>query len=85
MSSSDEGRLKHLRDLKRDLQASDPKKRPVFAAGDSDTDIEFLRDATYRLVVDRNKTEIMCNAFNNTDGHWRVNPMFIQPKAKKTP
>jgi phosphoserine phosphatase len=57
--------------------------RQVFAAGDSDTDIEFLRDATYRLVIDRNKTELMCNAFYASDT-WRVNPMFILPKVKKT-
>lgn len=59
-------------------------ERQVFGAGDSDTDIEFLRDATYRLVIDRNKTEIMCNAFYNANDTWRVNPMFIQPRAKKT-
>ncbi|HEY5921359.1 MAG TPA: haloacid dehalogenase-like hydrolase, partial [Kofleriaceae bacterium] len=59
-------------------------ERQVFGAGDSDTDIEFLRDATYRLVIDRNKTEIMCNAFYNANDTWRVNPMFILPRAKKT-
>jgi phosphoserine phosphatase len=59
-------------------------QRQVFGAGDSDTDIEFLRDATYRLVIDRNKTEIMCNGFYNANDTWRVNPMFIQPRAKKT-
>lgn len=59
-------------------------QRQVFAAGDSDTDIEFMRDATYRLVVDRNKTELMCNAFYNANDTWRVNPMFILPRAKKT-
>jgi phosphoserine phosphatase len=59
-------------------------ERQVFAAGDSDTDIEFLRDATYRLVIDRNKTELMCNAWYDANDGWRVNPMFILPKAKKT-
>jgi phosphoserine phosphatase len=59
-------------------------QRQVFAAGDSDTDVEFLRDATYRLVIDRNKTELMCNSFYNANDGWRVNPMFILPKAKKT-
>jgi hypothetical protein len=59
-------------------------QRQVFGAGDSDTDIEFLRDATYRLVIDRNKTEIMCHGFYNANSTWRVNPMFILPRAKKT-
>jgi hypothetical protein len=59
-------------------------ERQVFGAGDSDTDIEFLRDATYRLVIDRNKTEIMCHGFYNANDTWRVNPMFIAPRAKKT-
>jgi phosphoserine phosphatase len=59
-------------------------QRQVFGAGDSDTDIEFLRDATYRLVIDRNKTEIMCRGFYNENNTWRVNPMFILPRAKKT-
>ncbi len=59
-------------------------KRQVFGAGDSDTDIEFLRDATYKLAIDRNKSEIMCHAFYNANDQWRVNPMFIQPRPKKT-
>lgn len=59
-------------------------KRQVFAAGDSDTDIEFMRDATYRLTIDRNKAELMCHSFYNANDTWRVNPMFIQPKSKKT-
>lgn len=57
--------------------------RPVFAAGDSDTDIEFMRDAQYRLVINRNKTELMCHAYYNANDRWRVNPMFIQPRAAK--
>ena len=59
-------------------------ERQVFAAGDSDTDIEFLRDATYRLVINRNKTELMCHAYYNSNDGWRVNPMFIQPKSMKS-
>jgi phosphoserine phosphatase len=59
-------------------------QRWVFAAGDSNTDIEFLRDATYKLVVNRNKAELMCHAFLDENDSWRVNPMFILPKAKKT-
>ncbi|MEV0321279.1 HAD family hydrolase [Streptomyces sp. NPDC050658] len=59
-------------------------RRQVFAAGDSDTDISFLRDATaLRLVLNRNKNELMCRAYDNRDGRWLVNPMFIEPKGKK--
>ncbi|MFD7261975.1 haloacid dehalogenase-like hydrolase [Streptomyces sp. NPDC059874] len=59
-------------------------RRQVFAAGDSDTDISFLRDATaLRLVVNRNKNELMCRAYDNSDGRWIVNPMFIEPKQRK--
>ncbi len=55
-----------------------------FAAGDSDTDIFFLRDArALRLAINRNKTELMCHAFANADGKWIVNPMFIEPRAQK--
>jgi phosphoserine phosphatase len=66
------------------LQRRADGKRQVFGAGDSDTDIEFLRDATYKLAINRNKNEIMCHAFYNANDQWRVNPMFILPKAKKT-
>lgn len=59
-------------------------QRQVFAGGDSDSDTEFLRDATYRLVLNRNKTELMCHAYYNSLGTWRINPMFIQPKAMKS-
>ncbi|MGH3859125.1 haloacid dehalogenase-like hydrolase [Actinokineospora sp.] len=56
-------------------------KRPVFAAGDSTTDLTFVRDATaLRLAINRNKTELMCHAYHDLDGRWIVNPMFIQPK-----
>ncbi|MFJ6796229.1 haloacid dehalogenase-like hydrolase [Streptomyces sp. NPDC091268] len=59
-------------------------RRQVFAAGDSDTDVSFLRDATaLRLVVNRNKNELMCRAYDNADGKWIVNPMFIEPKKQK--
>jgi len=53
----------------------------VFAAGDSDTDVDFLRDAKYKLVLNRNKTELMCYAYLNEQGSWRVNPMFLKPKS----
>jgi len=57
--------------------------RQVFAAGDSDTDIDFLRDATYKLVLNRNKSEIMCHAYLNEGNSWLVNPMFIEPRARR--
>ncbi|MEV0977340.1 haloacid dehalogenase-like hydrolase [Streptomyces sp. NPDC049915] len=59
-------------------------RRQVFAAGDSDTDVTFLRDATVlRLVLNRNKTELMCRAYDDGDGRWIVNPMFLQPKPRR--
>lgn len=65
-------------------QTMDPKKRQVFSAGDSNTDITFVKDATaLRLVLNRNKVELMCNAYQNGDGNWLVNPMFINPKEQQ--
>jgi phosphoglycolate phosphatase-like HAD superfamily hydrolase len=58
-------------------------KRQAFAAGDSDTDITFVQDATtMKLVLNRNKPELMCNAYRNHGGRWLINPMFIKPKAQ---
>ncbi len=61
------------------------KRSPIsFAAGDSDTDAFFLKDAyDLHLVMNRNKPEIMCHAYANLDEKWLINPMFIEPKAKK--
>ncbi|WP_437536236.1 haloacid dehalogenase-like hydrolase [Sorangium sp. So ce726] len=60
----------------------DASKRPVFGAGDSDTDLSFLQDATaLRLAINRNKKELMCNAYRNHAGTWLINPMFILPKG----
>ena len=60
------------------------EKRQAFSAGDSDTDVSFMIDATkLRLAINRNKTELMCNAYDNEDGKWLINPMFIQPKGQK--
>jgi len=57
--------------------------RQVFAAGDSDSDVEFLRDATYKLAINRNKADLMCHAYYSERSTWVVNPMFIEPKAAK--
>ncbi|MBC9715516.1 haloacid dehalogenase-like hydrolase [Streptomyces sp. TRM66268-LWL] len=66
-------------------QVQPAHRRPVFAAGDSDTDVSFLRDATaLRLVINRNKAELMCRAYDNSDGRWLVNPMFIEPKKQQS-
>lgn len=58
----------------------------AFAAGDSDTDAFFLKDATQlRLVINRNKRELMCRAYAKSDGgDWLINPMFIKPKPRYT-
>ena len=57
-------------------------RRQAFAAGDSDGDATFVADATaLRLVINRNQIELMCRAYADSDGHWLVNPMFINPLA----
>jgi phosphoglycolate phosphatase-like HAD superfamily hydrolase len=53
--------------------------RQVFAAGDSDSDAEFVRDATFKLVIDRHKPALMCLALANEGNSWRIQPMFIDP------
>lgn len=59
--------------------------RLLFVAGDSPTDLSMLRDAVYKLVINRNKTELMCYAYDNDNGqgHWLINPMFIEPMPRK--
>jgi hypothetical protein len=59
-------------------------QRQVFASADTDADLEFLRDAKYKLVINRNKSDVMCHAYYNEHDTWRVQPMFIEPKAAKT-
>lgn len=74
------------------LGVKDPKQMMegrgavAFAAGDSDTDAYFLKDAvTLRLVINRNKRELMCRAYAQSDGgDWLINPMFIEPKAQNS-
>ncbi|GAA2516301.1 haloacid dehalogenase-like hydrolase [Streptomyces longisporus] len=59
-------------------------RRPVLAAGDADTDVTFVGDATgAHLVLNRNKPELMCRAYDNADGRWLINPMFIDPLPRR--
>ncbi|KUJ69680.1 hypothetical protein ACZ90_10190 [Streptomyces albus subsp. albus] len=65
-------------------QKQDRAHRAAFAAGDADTDVTFVSDATAgHLAINRNKTEFMCRAYDNADHRWLVNPMFIEPKKRK--
>lgn len=57
--------------------------RQIFGAGDSDTDLEFMRDARYKLAINRNRNELMCFAYYNEGSSWLVNPMFIEPRAPR--
>ena len=52
----------------------------AFGAGDSDTDAFFLSDAKLlSLVINRNKTEILCKALADKENKWAIQPMFIDP------
>jgi phosphoserine phosphatase len=62
------------------------QRRQVFGAGDSDGDVTFTADATaLRLVINRNRIELMCRAYADLDGRWLVNPMFIDPLTVSPP
>ncbi|NGO67312.1 haloacid dehalogenase-like hydrolase [Streptomyces boncukensis] len=63
------------------------RHRIAIGGGDADTDVTFVGDATgTHLVLNRNKPEIMCRGYDDADGRWAVNPMFIEPlPAKRTP
>jgi hypothetical protein len=68
----------------RALQPAPAAKRPVLAGGDATTDVTMVRDATgVHVVLNRNKDELMCYAYDNADQRWAINPMFIQPLPKK--
>jgi phosphoglycolate phosphatase-like HAD superfamily hydrolase len=75
-------------DAAKQLAQNVPSKRPVLVAGDSDTDIGMLKDATaLKLVINRGKVQTVCNAYQSLekkDGRWFVQPMFIAPNAQKT-
>ncbi|MFD4633200.1 haloacid dehalogenase-like hydrolase [Streptomyces sp. NPDC058284] len=62
----------------------DRAHRIALGGGDADTDVTFVGDATgAHLVLNRNKDEVMCRAYDNADGRWVVNPMFIEPLKQK--
>lgn len=62
----------------------DAAHRPVLAAGDADTDVTFVGDATgAHLAINRNKSELICRAYDDADGRWLVNPMFIEPLPRR--
>ncbi len=58
--------------------------RPTVAGGDATTDVSMVRDAVgAHVVLNRNKDELMCHAYDNADGRWAINPMFIQPLPQR--
>uniref|UniRef100_A0AAU2VMU7 phosphoserine phosphatase n=1 Tax=Streptomyces sp. NBC_00008 TaxID=2903610 RepID=A0AAU2VMU7_9ACTN len=62
-----------------------PDRRITLGGGDADTDVTFVGDATgAHLVLNRNKNEVMCRAYDNADGRWVVNPMFIEPLPRRS-
>ncbi|MCX4992140.1 MULTISPECIES: haloacid dehalogenase-like hydrolase [unclassified Streptomyces] len=65
-------------------QRQDARHRTAIAAGDADTDVTFVGDATgAHLVLNRNKGELMCRAYDDADGRWVINPMFIEPLPRR--
>jgi hypothetical protein len=67
-----------------DRRPAEMRARQIFSAGDSDTDLEFMRDSKFKIGLNRAKSELMCFAYHNEDGSWLVNPMFIAPRARRT-
>ena len=66
------------------LPRADAAHRPTFSAGDSDTDVAFVQDATdLKLVIDRNRVALMCNAYSNAGSRWIVQPMFFDPLPRR--
>jgi hypothetical protein len=44
----------------------------------------MLLDATVlRLVLNRNKPELMCHAYHGTAGKWLINPQFVAPQPRR--
>lgn len=68
-------------DAKKQMETASPIS---LAAGDSDTDFFFVKDASdVRIVINRGKTELMCFAYANLDQKWFITPMFIEPNGQK--
>ncbi|MFI6475339.1 haloacid dehalogenase-like hydrolase [Streptomyces sp. NPDC050516] len=66
-------------------QKQDFAHRIALGAGDADTDVTFVDDATgAHVAINRNKSELMCRAFDDADGRWVANPMFIDPLPRKS-
>lgn len=66
-------------------QKQAPSHRIAIGGGDADTDVTFVGDATgTHLVLNRNKNEIMCRGYDDADGRWAVNRMFIEPMPRKS-
>ncbi len=64
----------------RALRPAPPRLRPAIAGGDATTDVSMLEDAVgVHVVLNRNSAELMCVAYDDADGRWAVNPMFIRP------
>jgi len=77
--------LGHILGVKgaRALRPMPASLRPVLAGGDATTDVSMVRDGVgVHVVLNRNKAELMCYAFDNADKRWAVNPMFIEPLPK---
>lgn len=59
--------------------------RIALGGGDADTDVTFVGDATgAHLLLNRNKDEAMCRGYDDADGRWVINPMFIEPMPRRT-
>ncbi|GAA4011872.1 haloacid dehalogenase-like hydrolase [Allokutzneria multivorans] len=65
-------------------QRQDFAHRPVIVGGDANTDVSMVEDATgAHVVLNRNQNEVLCKAYDNADGRWVINPMFIEPLPRK--
>ncbi|WP_058045191.1 haloacid dehalogenase-like hydrolase [Streptomyces roseifaciens] len=66
-------------------QQQDFDHRIALGAGDADTDVTFVNDATgAHVAINRNKSELMCRAYDDADRRWVANPMFIEPMPRKS-
>ncbi|WP_181766158.1 haloacid dehalogenase-like hydrolase [Streptomyces albidus (ex Kaewkla and Franco 2022)] len=66
-------------------ERQDAKHRIALGGGDANTDVTFVGDATgSHLILNRNQDEVMCRAYDNADGRWVINPMFIEPLPRRT-